>query len=111
MVLCEFLTGYPFCDILTPASVVGLFLRHGKSTWRGIFADVAELADALDLGSSAARRMGSSPFIRTIQALGDLRKQVFFCLCDMCVHDECILHGNSEAFCSGGFEQFSGMFF
>ncbi len=28
-------------------------------------ADVAELADALDLGSSAARRMGSSPFIRT----------------------------------------------
>ena len=28
-------------------------------------ADVAELADALDLGSSAARRMGSTPFIRT----------------------------------------------
>ena len=27
-------------------------------------ADVAELADALDLGSSAARREGSSPFIR-----------------------------------------------
>ena len=31
-------------------------------------ADVAELADALDLGSSAARRMGSTPFIRTILA-------------------------------------------
>ena len=30
-----------------------------------VFADVAELADALDLGSSAARRMGSTPFIRT----------------------------------------------
>ena len=30
------------------------------------YADVAELADALDLGSSAARRMGSTPFIRTI---------------------------------------------
>ena len=29
------------------------------------FADVAELADAPDLGSGAARRMGSSPFIRT----------------------------------------------
>ena len=29
-------------------------------------ADVAELADALDLGSSAERREGSSPFIRTI---------------------------------------------
>ena len=28
------------------------------------YADVAELADALDLGSSAARREGSSPFIR-----------------------------------------------
>lgn len=29
------------------------------------FADVAELVDALDLGSSAARRGGSSPLIRT----------------------------------------------
>ena len=28
-------------------------------------ADVAELADALDLGSSAVRRGGSSPLIRT----------------------------------------------
>ena len=29
------------------------------------YANVAELVDALDLGSSAARRGGSSPFIRT----------------------------------------------
>ncbi len=29
------------------------------------FADVAELVDALDLGSSAFGRGGSSPFIRT----------------------------------------------
>ena len=29
-------------------------------------ADVAKLVDALDLGSSAARRGGSSPSIRTI---------------------------------------------
>lgn len=29
------------------------------------YADVAELADALDLGSSAERRVGSSPSIRT----------------------------------------------
>ena len=29
-------------------------------------ADVAELVDALDLGSSAARRGGSSPLIRTM---------------------------------------------
>ena len=31
-----------------------------------INAGVAELADALDLGSSAARRGGSTPFTRTI---------------------------------------------
>ena len=30
------------------------------------YADVAELVDALDLGSSAFGREGSSPFIRTI---------------------------------------------
>ena len=31
-----------------------------------VYAGVAELADALDLGSSAARRVGSSPSARTI---------------------------------------------
>ena len=30
-----------------------------------VFADVAKLVDALDLGSSAARHGGSSPSIRT----------------------------------------------
>ena len=30
-----------------------------------MFAGVAELVDVLDLGSSAARRGGSSPFTRT----------------------------------------------
>lgn len=35
-------------------------------------ADVAELVDALDLGSSAERRGGSSPFIRTTLRLGEL---------------------------------------
>ena len=35
-------------------------------------ADVAELADALDLGSSALRRGGSSPFIRTFAGLAQL---------------------------------------
>ena len=30
-----------------------------------LFADVAKLVDALDLGSSAFGRGGSSPFIRT----------------------------------------------
>ena len=33
---------------------------------RVLFAGVAELVDALDLGSSAARRGGSSPLIRTM---------------------------------------------
>ena len=43
-------------------------------------ADVAELVDALDLGSSAERRGGSSPFIRTSclaiveKHLGDIRR-------------------------------------
>ena len=32
--------------------------------WLTIYAGVAELADALDLGSSAARRGGSTPFTR-----------------------------------------------
>ena len=35
------------------------------------FADVAELADALDLGSSTARCGGSIPFIRTIFLIVD----------------------------------------
>ena len=34
-----------------------------------ILADVAELVDALDLGSSAVRRGGSTPFIRTKSSL------------------------------------------
>ena len=34
-------------------------------------ADVVELVDTLDLGSSAARRGGSTPFIRTTKATLD----------------------------------------
>ena len=37
--------------------------------WHSIDADVAKLADALDLGSSAARRAGSIPVIRTIKKI------------------------------------------
>lgn len=41
-------------------------------------ADVAELVDALDLGSSAERRGGSSPFIRTSSLfLKDLTREPF----------------------------------
>ncbi len=38
----------------------------GEKQKNKIDADVAELADALDLGSSASRRGGSSPSTRTI---------------------------------------------
>lgn len=50
----------------------GLTAPHGHDRIRLLslsafpaHADVAELADAPDLGSGAARRMGSTPFIRT----------------------------------------------
>ena len=34
--------------------------------FNNLYADVVELVDTLALGASAARREGSSPFIRTI---------------------------------------------
>ena len=37
------------------------------------YADVAELVDALDLGSSFARSGGSSPFIRTLMSIVGIR--------------------------------------
>ena len=37
-----------------------------------VFAGVAELVDALDLGSSVERRVGSSPSARTIKGEGKL---------------------------------------
>ena len=42
---------------------------------------MAELADALDLGSSVLRRAGSTPVTRTKtnKALSDFRKELFFC--------------------------------
>ena len=39
-----------------------------------LFADVAELADAPDLGSGAVRRVGSSPIIRTIPIINFKRQ-------------------------------------
>ena len=38
---------------------------HFKSTYPSITADVVKLVDTLDLGSSAFRRVGSTPIIRT----------------------------------------------
>lgn len=38
-------------------------------------ADVAKLADALDLGSSSERSEGSSPFIRTSEILIGLQEK------------------------------------
>ncbi|EAW46613.1 hypothetical protein N9414_08210 [Nodularia spumigena CCY9414] len=39
-------------------------------------ADVAKLADALDLGSSSERSEGSSPFIRTSETLINLQEKM-----------------------------------
>lgn len=44
---------------------VGLMISICYDRRRCIPADVAELVDALDLGSSVFGREGSSPFIRT----------------------------------------------
>ncbi len=46
-------------------SELNSFVRKKIYIFAVQFADVAKLVDALDLGSSAARRGGSSPFIRT----------------------------------------------
>ena len=40
-------------------------VEGSSPSWLIILSGVAELADALDLGSSAARREGSTPFTRT----------------------------------------------
>jgi hypothetical protein len=43
-----------------------------------MFADMAELADALDLGSSVNRRAGSTPVTRTTSKSKELLKKFFF---------------------------------
>ena len=47
-------------------------------TQNKIYAGVAELADALDLGSSVHRRAGSSPVTRTIGLVNNLLVNQFF---------------------------------
>ena len=39
-----------------------------------LLADMAELADALDLGSSVSRRAGSSPVIRIVRKFGTFKR-------------------------------------
>ena len=53
-----------------------------------MFADMAELADALDLGSSVNRRAGSTPVIRTI-TLQLLKLNVF----KGCIHFKVLENG------------------
>ena len=57
---------------------------HGRSLQyiNCIDARVAELADALDLGSNVERRTGSSPVSRTKEALIEISNGVLF-LCAM----------------------------
>jgi hypothetical protein len=47
-----------------------LLLPPNFKGWQLFYADVAKLADALDLGSSAARHVGSTPIIRTDTKVG-----------------------------------------
>ena len=53
--------------------------KAGKMTARrtssGLQAGMAELADVQDLGSCAARRVGSTPTTRTINAVGLFRQR------------------------------------
>jgi hypothetical protein len=51
-----------------------MFYNSLLELYQYVNADVAKLADALDLGSSAARRGGSSPSIRTILYLNITRE-------------------------------------
>ena len=44
-------------------------------------ADMAELADALDLGSSGNTRAGSTPVIRIVKSTGNGISRYFFCQC------------------------------
>ena len=55
------LTGFFHFDMLIKHVV-----RVDQITWTTLYADMAELADAPDLGSGIERCEGSSPFIRTI---------------------------------------------
>ena len=54
----------------------------GSSPVRVIYAGVAELADAPDLGSGALRRGGSSPFTRIIEKLAGLAQLVEHLICN-----------------------------
>lgn len=48
-------------------------------------ADMVKLVDMPDLGSGAARRVGSSPIIRTKKASEDIQELFcFYCIFDFC---------------------------
>ena len=52
-------------SVVAPADGNSRLATGAASRLSETIADVAELVDALDLGSSAERRGGSSPLIRT----------------------------------------------
>ena len=57
------------------------YLCGPKATGLGVTADMAKLVDVPDLGSGAARRVGSSPSIRTLKLFfwpSALRLGVYF---------------------------------
>ena len=65
-------------------------------SYTGHYAGVAELADATDLGSGAARRGGSSPFTRII--LAGLAQLVEHLICNQRVEGSSPLAGIKTKF-------------
>ena len=57
---------FPVLFFLKISLLRGLWQIWGRQKKFYDFADMAELADAIDLGSIVKRRAGSSPVIRTV---------------------------------------------
>ena len=62
----SFLKGFDYSLIWNYVVAKTFFYSIIMATFATRFADMAKLADAPDLGSGAARHVGSTPIIRTI---------------------------------------------
>ena len=67
------------CGYKQTKNISSKFLSPNHShIFAALIADVAKLADALDLGSSAARHVGSTPIIRTTKTKAPTPEGAFF---------------------------------
>lgn len=63
---------FPLCPLpFALGEAISLFPKIISYGTIIVYADVAELADALDLGSSSERSEGSSPFIRIFNLIAE----------------------------------------